>query len=70
VKLHTRVEAILPDQGTVELDAGESVPFDHLVVATGANSRRLGVPGEDLEGIFCLRNVSDAVRIRRYVESL
>jgi NADPH-dependent 2,4-dienoyl-CoA reductase/sulfur reductase-like enzyme len=68
VKLHTRVAAILPDQGTVELDTGESVPFDQLVVATGANSRRLGVPREDLEGIFCLRNVSDAVRIRRFIQ--
>jgi NADPH-dependent 2,4-dienoyl-CoA reductase/sulfur reductase-like enzyme len=68
VKLHTRVEAILPDQGTVELEVGESMPFDHLVVATGANSRRLGVPGEDLEGIFCLRNVTDAVRIRRFIQ--
>ena len=68
MKLHTRVEAILPDQGTVTLSAAESVPFDYLVVATGANSRRLGVPGENLEGVFCLRNVTDAVRIRRFIE--
>jgi NADPH-dependent 2,4-dienoyl-CoA reductase/sulfur reductase-like enzyme len=52
----------------VELTNGESVSFDHLVVATGANCRRLDVPGEALEGIFCLRNVTDAVRIRRFIE--
>jgi NADPH-dependent 2,4-dienoyl-CoA reductase/sulfur reductase-like enzyme len=44
------------------------VPFDYLVVATGANCRHPGVPGKDLEGLFCLRNVSDAVRIRRFIE--
>ena len=68
MKLHTRVEAILPDRGTVKPTSGESLPFDYLVVATGANCRRLDVPGEDLEGVFCLRNVTDAVRIRRFIE--
>lgn len=52
----------------MELSNGEAVPFDYLVVATGAGCRRPGVPGEDLEGIFCLRNVSDAVRIRRFID--
>jgi NADPH-dependent 2,4-dienoyl-CoA reductase/sulfur reductase-like enzyme len=44
------------------------VPFDYLVVATGANCRRLGLPGENLEGVFCLRNVTDAIRIRRFIK--
>lgn len=52
----------------MELANGQSVPFDYLVLATGANCRHPGVPGEDLEGVFCLRNVSDAVRIRRFIE--
>jgi NADPH-dependent 2,4-dienoyl-CoA reductase/sulfur reductase-like enzyme len=68
VRLHTRAAAIRPDAGAVELTDGESVPFDYLVLATGADCRRLGVPGENLEGVFCLRNVSDAIRIKRFVE--
>lgn len=68
MRLHTRAAAIRTDPGTVELTNGQSLPFDTLVVATGANGRRPGVPGEDLEGLFCLRNVSDAVRIRRFLE--
>ena len=68
MKLHTRVAAIRPDQQTVELSGGQAVPFDYLVVATGADCRCLGVPGEDLEGLFCLRNVTDAVRIKRFIE--
>jgi len=57
----------LPEQ-LVELTTGETLPFDHLVVATGANCRRPGVVGEDLEGVFYLRNVADAIRIKSFVE--
>jgi len=52
----------------VELAGGETLPFDYLVVATGANCRRSDVVGEDLEGIFRLRNVTDAIRIKSFVE--
>ena len=31
----------------LELVTGETLPFDDLVVATGANCRRPGVDGED-----------------------
>jgi NADPH-dependent 2,4-dienoyl-CoA reductase/sulfur reductase-like enzyme len=67
VKLHTRVAAIRPEQKTLELSGGEAVPFDYLVVATGASCRRPDVPGERLEGVFCLRNVADAMRIKRFI---
>lgn len=60
--------SIRPDQHTAELSDGQAVPFDDLVLATGANCRRLGVPGESLEGVFCLRNVADAIRIKRFIE--
>ncbi len=68
MKLHTRVAAIRPEQRKVELSDGEALPFDHLVLATGAGCRRPDVPGEHLEGIFCLRNVADALRIKRFID--
>jgi NADPH-dependent 2,4-dienoyl-CoA reductase/sulfur reductase-like enzyme len=68
VRLHTRATAIRPEQGSVELDSGDKLPFHYLVVATGATPRRPNVVGEDLEGIFFLRNVTDAVRIKRFIE--
>ncbi|UCG14158.1 MAG: FAD-dependent oxidoreductase [Deltaproteobacteria bacterium] len=43
--------------------------FDYLVVATGANPRPAGVQGEDLEGIFSLRNLADAIRIKTYIQA-
>ena len=51
----------------MELESGEQLPFDHLVFATGAVPRSLGVPGEDLTGIFHLRNLTDAIRIKNFI---
>jgi NADPH-dependent 2,4-dienoyl-CoA reductase/sulfur reductase-like enzyme len=48
----------------VELDGGESVGFDGLIVATGAAPRVLpGTPA--LEGIHTLRTLEDCLAIRR-----
>jgi 3-phenylpropionate/trans-cinnamate dioxygenase ferredoxin reductase subunit len=40
------------------------VPFDVLLIATGGRNRRIAIPGGDLEGIYSLRTVHDAERIR------
>lgn len=68
VRLHTRAAAIRPERKMVEIEGGETLAFDYLVVATGARPRLPGVAAEDLEGIFCLRNVTDALRIKRYID--
>jgi NADPH-dependent 2,4-dienoyl-CoA reductase/sulfur reductase-like enzyme len=45
------------------LEGGESLPFDGLVIATGASARRL--PGQpDLPGVFVLRSLDDALALR------
>jgi NADPH-dependent 2,4-dienoyl-CoA reductase/sulfur reductase-like enzyme len=45
------------------LDDGTAVPFDRLVVATGAAPRRLpGAP--DLDGVHALRSLDDALAVR------
>ncbi|MGN6217130.1 MAG: NAD(P)/FAD-dependent oxidoreductase [Solirubrobacterales bacterium] len=50
----------------VELESGERLRFDRLLLATGAEPRRLNIPGADLDGIHYLRSVesSDAIRAR------
>src|SRR5918993_3027840 len=57
----TRVDAI---GKVIELDNGESVPYEALLVATGVRNRRVPIPGSDLEGIYSLRTVADSDRIR------
>ena len=62
----TRVSATAVDldERAVKLSNGETVGFEKLLLATGANVRRLQVPGCDLAGIDYLRTFgnSDAIR--------
>jgi NADPH-dependent 2,4-dienoyl-CoA reductase/sulfur reductase-like enzyme len=44
--------------------AGASVPYDKLLLATGATPRRLDVPGADLDGVRYLRTVADCDALR------
>jgi len=48
----------------IKLEGGGQVSYDKVLVATGARNRRLRIPGADLEGIYDLRTVDDAGRIR------
>jgi 3-phenylpropionate/trans-cinnamate dioxygenase ferredoxin reductase subunit len=50
----------------VTLSGDERLAFDRLLLATGAEPRRLNVPGADLDGVHELRSVesSDAIRAR------
>jgi nitrite reductase (NADH) large subunit len=45
------------------------VTFDRLLIATGALAERPKLPGIDLPGVFCLRDLDDAVSILRYAEA-
>lgn len=45
------------------------LPYDKLVIATGANPRRLEIPGIGLEGVYYVGTLSDAVSIKKAVTS-
>jgi NADPH-dependent 2,4-dienoyl-CoA reductase/sulfur reductase-like enzyme len=68
VMLETHVEAIDPKAATVQLSDSTSLPYDHLVVATGSIAFVPDIPGADLEGVFTLKNLSDAIAIKTYLE--
>ena len=59
-----RATRIDPAARIVELAGGECVPYDKALIATGGRARRFGVPGRDLEGVYDLRTIGDADRIR------
>jgi 3-phenylpropionate/trans-cinnamate dioxygenase ferredoxin reductase subunit len=54
----------------VILNGGGAVPYESLVIATGARPRRLGIEGEDLDGVLPLRTVWDARMIAARLPSL
>ena len=59
-----RAVRVDPAHHCVELDDGRRVPYDRLLIATGGRNRPLSLPGADLQGIYGLRTVRDANRIR------
>ncbi|SLN62982.1 NAD(P)/FAD-dependent oxidoreductase [Oceanibacterium hippocampi] len=64
LRLGTRVTAIERSSRQVRLVDGTTLPYSHLVLATGARVRRLPVPGADLAGVFDLRSLDDSDRIK------
>jgi 3-phenylpropionate/trans-cinnamate dioxygenase ferredoxin reductase subunit len=62
IELRTGTTVTAVDLGTrqVTLDHGEQLRFDRLVLATGAEPRRLPLPGSELTGIHYLRDLADA----------
>jgi 3-phenylpropionate/trans-cinnamate dioxygenase ferredoxin reductase subunit len=49
---------------TVSLSAGGSVPYDRLLLTTGARVRTLPVQGAELAGVYYLRGIDDVDRLR------
>jgi 3-phenylpropionate/trans-cinnamate dioxygenase ferredoxin reductase subunit len=66
VKLATsaRVESIDRAARTVTLADGEVVAYDRLLLATGAEPRRLSIPGADADGIHYLRSIESSEELR------
>jgi 3-phenylpropionate/trans-cinnamate dioxygenase ferredoxin reductase subunit len=66
IEVLTRVTAtgLSVSERRLELSNGQAVTFDKLMIATGANVRRLNVPGCELSGIHYLRTLGNSEAIR------
>jgi 3-phenylpropionate/trans-cinnamate dioxygenase ferredoxin reductase component len=69
LRLGAVAESIDPDASTVTLDGGEQLAYDSLLLTTGAQPRRLTVPGADLEGVHYLRTLADCDVLRERLRS-
>src|SRR5262252_4348167 len=52
------VTSIEPGESRVTLDDGRTVGYDRLLIATGAEPRRIPMPGASLDGIYYLRTLA------------
>src|SRR5512136_326566 len=66
-RVRTNVEGIDAQKGLVYLSGGESVPYDYLVMATGADAVRVDIPGKDLEGVHVIRDLMHALKIKSFL---
>jgi 3-phenylpropionate/trans-cinnamate dioxygenase ferredoxin reductase subunit len=60
----TIVSAIDPGAGTVTVGDQRELAFERLLLATGAQPRRLQIPGSQLDGVHYLRTLADCDVLR------
>ncbi|TVL91963.1 NAD(P)/FAD-dependent oxidoreductase [Streptomyces sp. SAJ15] len=72
IELHLGQPAVRLDRATraVILGDGTRVPYDRLLLATGAEPRRLDIPGTGLAGVHHLRRLAHAERLRGVLTAL
>ncbi len=51
-------------RSTITLDDGRELEYDRLLLSTGAEPRRISVPGAELEGVHYLRTLADCDGLR------
>jgi len=66
VLLKTYAKEVRFAEKIVELDSGNSLNYEKLLIATGSRIKHPGIPNENLDNIFYLHNInqSDAIRTR------
>ena len=66
--LDTRATQIDPGTKTINLDNGETIAYEKLLISTGSRPRKLSIEGSDLSGIHYLRTMDDVDGIRADVK--
>jgi 3-phenylpropionate/trans-cinnamate dioxygenase ferredoxin reductase subunit len=71
VSLLTKLRAVWIDRTNrkVRVEGGRELPYDALVLATGARPRKLPLVGADLEGVYLFRTAADVDAIRPHFEA-
>jgi 3-phenylpropionate/trans-cinnamate dioxygenase ferredoxin reductase subunit len=67
LRLSTTVTRVDSEKRRLELAGGDRLEFDQVLIATGGRNRRFPIPGLDLPGVYDLRTVADADRIREVI---
>ena len=70
LKLNTKVDYINSKDKTIRTHLNETIPYDHLVIATGSKLREVKLSGDDAKGIFYLREFNDAKNIKQWAKNI
>jgi 3-phenylpropionate/trans-cinnamate dioxygenase ferredoxin reductase component len=69
LRTSTVAESLDVAGSAVVLAGGERLAYDRLLLSTGAEPRRLPLPGADLDGVQLLRTIEDSDAIRAVIEA-
>jgi 3-phenylpropionate/trans-cinnamate dioxygenase ferredoxin reductase subunit len=66
ITLLTKLRAVWIDRANkkVRVEGGRELPYDALVLATGAKPRKLPLVGADLDGVYLFRTAADVDMVR------
>jgi len=72
VRVRSVVKSIISDSKKIEvvnLNTGDGyqIPYDKIILSTGADPIKPPLPGIDFNGIFTLRNLTDADKINQFI---
>src|SRR5262252_3512846 len=67
VRTNSRVVSISHPRREVVLESGARVPYEKLVIATGAHCDTNGIAGADQPHVFTLHTPEDAARMKRFL---
>ncbi len=72
IRLRTEetVASVDPGTGTVITSDGEEVPYDRLLLATGGSPFVPPIRGADLENVYTVRKLEDAIDVREGLKGL
>jgi NADPH-dependent 2,4-dienoyl-CoA reductase/sulfur reductase-like enzyme len=65
LRLNTPARAVDLRNRQLQAEDGATIGYEQLLIATGAEVRRLSIPGADLPGVHYLRTLDDARGLRR-----
>jgi NADPH-dependent 2,4-dienoyl-CoA reductase/sulfur reductase-like enzyme len=75
IDIRLRHQVLAIDRGKTRLrvlhsDRGKEffLPYDRLILATGARSRKLEIPGEEAQNVFTLKEMAQGLRIRNFID--
>jgi 3-phenylpropionate/trans-cinnamate dioxygenase ferredoxin reductase component len=68
LRLGRTAESLDTSNRELELDDGERLRYDRLLLTTGAEPRRLSIPGAELDGVLYLRSVRDSDALRERLD--
>ncbi|WP_322012155.1 NAD(P)/FAD-dependent oxidoreductase [Paraburkholderia sp. J12] len=61
---HCDVRRLLPEAHSIELDSGEVLRYRALVLATGADARRVPIDGDGTDDVLSVNDLADYARFR------
>ena len=69
LRMSTHVQSLNTTAREVVLASGEHLAYDSVLLTTGAEPRRLTVPGSDLDGLRTLRTLADSDQLQAAIRA-